>query len=181
MILRSKKTIGMPLKYKKRSTKVSSHISSPQAKNIPDEVIKIVLDYLDFKDPINKIYNSKKNAELTIALRKHMNCCMGTTIYSASSIKYFRHLCEKQMRNLFINRNDYIHNHSYKGNLREYLNSCEGEENSYSPKFHEYRKCFSKKTLKPQCCAKNKNGKRCKRKTFMLFCNHHKDPKPYWI
>ena len=65
MILRSKKTIGMPLKYKKRSTKVSSHISSPQAKNIPDEVIKIVLDYLDFKDPINKIYNSKKNAELT--------------------------------------------------------------------------------------------------------------------
>ena len=60
MILRSKKTIGMPLKYKKRSTKVSSHISSPQAKNIPDEVIKIVLDYLDFKDPINKIYNPKK-------------------------------------------------------------------------------------------------------------------------
>ena len=32
------------------------------------------------------------------------------------------------MRNLFINRNDYIHNRSYKGNLREYLNSCEGEE-----------------------------------------------------
>ena len=41
MILRSKGAIGMPLK-KKRSTKVSSHISSPQAKNIPDEVIRII-------------------------------------------------------------------------------------------------------------------------------------------
>ena len=125
------------------------YIHSPLAKNIPDEVIKVILEYLKSNDPINTIFLCKeRDTFLNGTLRKYMNGFMETTIYSAISIKYFRHQCKKDMNN---------------------PNGCLFKSN------------VTLKISKQQCCAKTKTGKRCKKNTFMLFCNCHKDPKVYWI
>lgn len=129
---------------------------------LPTDVIGIILDYIGSNGRVSKLHSSKeRDTKLNITLRKYMNGFMGTTIYSASSIKYFRHQCKKDIESGQFYRSNVVRASSdsfFYNDVRSRV----------KPKLH-------------QCCSKTKSGKRCKNKTFMLFCNCHKDPKVYWI
>jgi len=129
------------------------------AKDIPNEMLEIVFDYLENTCFSKTFLCKKRETTLNNTLRKYMKTFMPTTVYSANSIKYYSKLYYKDEA-----FGDRIYDNRQNAKRITRL-------------FHNSRK----KTPKQQCCAKTKSGKRCKKKTFMLFCECHKNAKPYWM
>ena len=121
------------------------------AEVIPNEMLEIVFDYLENTSLSKKFLCKKRETKLDNTLRKYMKIFMPTTVYSANSIKYYSKLYNKDEA-----FGSYIY---YKRSSAQRITKVHPQ----------------------QCCAKTKSGKRCKKKTFMLFCECHKNAKPYWM
>jgi hypothetical protein len=125
------------------------------AEDIPNEMLEIVFDYLENTSLSKKFLCKKRECKLNNTLRKYMKTFMPTTVYCTYSIKYYRQLYDKNKRpDSFIIRYDL-------------------------PSWR--RRSLRQKVFAQQCCAKTNSGRRCKKKTFMLFCECHKNAKPYWM
>lgn len=135
---------------------------------MPNEMIEIVFDYLDSNEPLSKKFLCKRReTKLNNTLRNYMKAFMPTTVYCANSIRYYRRLNNKDDKDPcggFIRR----HNVGLR---------------TFPLTEFEYRriKAVRNKVSKQQCCAKTSSGRRCKKKTFLLFCEWHTNGKPYWM
>ena len=65
------------------------------AKDIPNEMLEIVFDYLENTSLSKTFLCKKRETKLNNTLRKYMKTFMPTTVYSANSIKYYSKLYYK--------------------------------------------------------------------------------------
>jgi len=133
------------------------------AKDIPNEMLDIVFDYLENTSLSKTFLCKKRETKLNNTLRKYMKTFMPTTVYSANSIKYYSKLYYKDEA------------------IGDLIYDNRANAKRITRLFHASRKQKVYVAPKQQCCAKTNSGRRCKKKTFMLFCECHKNAKPYWM
>ena len=132
------------------------------AEVIPNETLEIVFDYLENTSLSKSFLCKRRESKLNDTLRKYMKSFMPTTVYSTNSIKYFRQLYDKD---------------EGSGSLVR-ISERRRRATRITYGFHFASR---QKVSAQQCCAKTRSGRRCRKKTFMLFCECHKDAKPYWM
>jgi hypothetical protein len=132
------------------------------AEVIPNETLEIVFDYLENTSLSKSFLCKRRESKLNDTLRKYMKSFMPTTVYSTNSIKYFRQLYDKD---------------EGSGSLVR-ISERRRRATRITYRFHFASR---QKVSAQQCCAKTRSGRRCRKKTFMLFCECHKDAKPYWM